>query len=104
MPRQRKDNPAFGRRLSKAKADWNDAHYPEKISDEEIGIRVARKLKRPEPYSYQAVGAWMKGREPDSFEVVRALAEVLGCDAADLAFGPAGGSEPLPAPSKRKKA
>lgn len=89
MAERRKANPEFGRRLSKAKADWNHAHYPEKISDEEIGIRVGRAMKRADgAYSYQAVGQWLKGREPDSLDVIKALATVLGCDAAWLAFGP----------------
>lgn len=95
MPEKRKDNPEFGRRLSQAKSEWEHAHYPQKISNEEIGIRVGRVLKRPEgAYSPQAVGKWMAGREPDSMEVVKALATVLGKDPAWLAFGPIVDAQP----------
>jgi len=98
---ERPDNEAFGRRLRQAKRDWEQSHDPQTISNEEIGRRVAALLKRGEPYSPQAVGKWMAGREPDTLDVVAAIAKVLGCDRAWLAWGPAVNDEPA---KKRRNA
>lgn len=86
---ERPENPEFGRRLREAKRQWEQTHDPRTISNEEIGKRVAKLLERDGAYSPQAVGMWMAGREPKALDVVKALATVLGCDPAWLAFGPA---------------
>lgn len=75
-------NPEFGKRARVARARMDTP-----LTLEQIAADVGRRLGRDAP-SPQAVGKWLaKGQEPDSFDVVRALAETLECAPAWLAFG-----------------
>ena len=94
MARQPKPlNEGFGLRLSaavhEAEARALRAGTRDKLTQEEVGRRVGEILGEP-PYSKQAVSGWLKGREPESFAIVEALAKVLGVTAGFLAFGPLG--------------
>lgn len=93
------ENPVLGRLLTRALSQWEDRHYPEKLSHKEIGVRVGKALQR-KPFSWQAVGRWFAGREPESMTLLAALLGVLEADRAefgkalfsDLADSPVGES------------
>lgn len=75
----------FARRLAKA---WNALEGAEsrRISQAEMGERVAAVARRGRDYLQPAVSKWLKGTRPED-PVIRALAVVLGCDEAWLLRG-----------------
>lgn len=77
------ENPVLGRLLSRALAQWEDKHYPAKLSHREIGARVGKALQR-KSFSWQAVGRWFGGREPESMAILAALLDVLEADRAEF--------------------
>lgn len=81
-------NPEFGKHLRDAKRAYEQRHDVA-LSWREIGERLAKKLKRPEPVRSQAVGEWFqKGQEPDDFyTTMKALAAVLETTPGVLVFG-----------------
>jgi transcriptional regulator with XRE-family HTH domain len=81
------DNPEFGERLKRARAEFERRRGYERLSNRELGEQVAERMGREEPYSSQAVSRWFAGTEPDSLEVFVALGRVLGVAPGWLAFG-----------------
>lgn len=74
-------DPEFGRRARIALAQMDKP-----LAMKEIAEQVKRLAKRSTLTS-QAVGGWFRGQEPESFQLTRAFAQVLGCDPGWLAFG-----------------
>lgn len=76
----------------------------EKISETELGRRVAALLEREKPFSQTAVSGWLDGAFPEVV-TVGAIAEVCGVDPGWLAFGEKSKAEPpIAAPVRAKRA
>jgi transcriptional regulator with XRE-family HTH domain len=86
MPHSRDttDDPEFAYRVRLA-AKALELATGRDISQEELGELVGKELQR-DPYTGVAVHRWLKGRRPN-YEIMAALARVLGVRKGWLAFG-----------------
>jgi len=80
---------AFGVRLKTARSEAERLRGGVRLTNREIGERVAKLLGRDEPILSQVVSAWFSaGQEPEDYpRTVAALAKVLGVTPAYLAWG-----------------
>lgn len=80
-------DPAYSRRLYKAWKDYESAEGT-KLTQVELGQRVAAVMRRGRNYLQPAVSKWFKGTRPED-PVIRAQATVLACDQEWLLHGDA---------------
>lgn len=76
----------WGRRLRSARRAYVE-QFDRTLTYAEIGKRLGRALGRP-PFKHSTVRAWfVDGQEPESYEIAKALAVVIGADAGYLMTG-----------------
>lgn len=81
---------ALAARIAKAFKRYNaEAEHGREISQDELGVRVAKRLRMPAPFSQAAVSRWMSPTNPATPDnpTLEAIADVLKADRALLAFG-----------------
>ena len=74
-----------------SRAHWafwklQNSAYPEEFTQTDLGVAVARRVKRPTSYTQTSVAGWLSGAIPRELETAVALARELGLDEIWLYF------------------